>query len=488
MTDVKTIIWKCPLCGQKNKGAFCTECGAPKPAVDAVPETQESIPAQEPVKTEPEASIEPSAEPVKPVPAQEPVNEEPAAKPKPEAEPAKPVPASVPKSQNAAPAKKSHPILTALLACLLGFAGGYGGSLLALRGYAPEALAPAQEPAAAEPAPETQAPAPQPESAPMPVPAVSSGTSIQDVAESASKTVVEIQTENTMTSYGLFGGTYTSTAAGSGVIITNDGYIITNNHVVEGSQKITVKTYSGESYDARLIGTDAKSDIAVIKIEASGLDAAEIGDSDQLRVGDTAIVIGNPLGTLGGTVTNGIISATNRDIVINNQSMNLIQTNAAINSGNSGGGLFDGNGKLVGIVNAKDSGMTSSGTVIEGLGFAIPINTAYEVASELMENGYVTSRPTIGVGLSTLDSDYGDYKAGVYVSQVYAGSGAEAAGVKEYDRIVAVDGTNVSTYTEITKILATKKVGDQIEMEVERNGESLTLTITLTGPLESMMG
>ena len=463
MTDFENNTWKCPVCGNENKGMFCTECGAAKPAQ---PET-ETPAAAEPAETAVKAAPKP-AEPVK------------------EAE--KPAPQSAPVSETkqAAPVKRSHPFLTALMAAVLGLGGGYGGSILAMRTYLPQTETAAAEEAPAEETVTEETAQPQ-ENTAEPVPVSAASVSIQDVAETASKTVVEIQTENTVTSYGLFGGTYTSTAAGSGVIITGDGYIITNNHVVEGSRKITVKTYNGTEYEAELIGTDAKSDIAVIKIDADGLDAAVIGDSDTLRVGDTAIVIGNPLGTLGGTVTNGIISATNRDMVINNQSMNLIQTNAAINSGNSGGGLFDAEGKLIGIVNAKDSGMTSSGTVIEGLGFAIPINTAYEVAQELIDNGYVTTRPTIGIGLSTLDSDYGDYKAGLYITQVYEGSGAEKAGLKEYDRIAAVDGTEINTYTELSKILADKHVGDEIEMDIEREGEFITVTVELTGPIESML-
>ena len=481
MTDFEKNTWKCPVCGNENTGMFCTECGAAKPTE---PE-KETPAAAEPADTVVKQTAKP-AEPADTVVKQTAKPAEPA-QPAKEAEKAAPQPAAVPETKQAAPARRSHPILTALLAALFGLGGGYGGSILAMRNYAAQTEAAVTEEVPAEEAvPEEETALPQ-ETETDPIPASAASVSIQDVAETASKTVVEIQTENTVTSYGLFGGTYTSTAAGSGVIISGDGYIITNNHVVEGSRKITVKTYNGTEYEAELIGTDAKSDIAVVKIDAEGLDAAVIGDSDTLRVGDTALVIGNPLGTLGGTVTNGIISATNRDMVINNQSMNLIQTNAAINSGNSGGGLFDGNGKLIGIVNAKDSGMTSSGTVIEGLGFAIPINTAYDVAQDLIENGYVTSRPTIGIGLSTLDSDYGDYKAGLYITQVYEGSGAEKAGLKEYDRIAAVDGTEVNTYTELSKILADKHVGDEIEMDIEREGEFITVTVELTGPLESML-
>lgn len=309
------------------------------------------------------------------------------------------------------------------------------------------------------------------------------GMTIADVAAKASPSVVEIVTEVTQQSYGFFGGTYTAQAAGSGVIISTDGYIITNNHVVEDANSITVTLYDGKEYEAELVGTDAKTDIAVIKIQASGLTSATIGDSSKIATGDTAVVIGNPLGTLGGSVTSGIISATSREIVLNNESMELIQTNATINSGNSGGGLFDGSGNLIGIVNAKDSGQTSSGAIIEGIGFAIPINTAMDVASELMQYGQVTDRPTIGVYLQELTSDTQNYKAGLYITDIITGSGAEAAGLQPYDRIISIDGNEVSSYTELSRYLRNKSVGDTITLTVVRNDQEMSFNVTLTGTL-----
>jgi serine protease Do len=297
---------------------------------------------------------------------------------------------------------------------------------------------------------------------------------------------VEIEVESTASYYGMFGGSYTSVGAGSGVIISEDGYIITNHHVIEDAEKVTVTLYDGTVYDAEIIGSDEQADIGVIKVQAENLDAAMIGDSDAIRVGDTAIVIGNPLGTLGGTVTNGIISAVNREITINNQTMNLIQTNAAINSGNSGGGLFSAEGRLIGIVNAKDSGLTSSGAVIEGLGFAIPVNTAIAVANDIMENGHVTDRATIGVGLKTLEQDYNGYQAGLYISGIYEGGAAEAAGLKAGDRIVMADGEEITNYTQLSKVLSGKHVGDTMTLTVERDGRELEFTLTLTGVLQSM--
>ncbi len=307
---------------------------------------------------------------------------------------------------------------------------------------------------------------------------------ISEVAEVISPSVVEIFTEVTMNSYGFFGGTYTSQAAGSGVILSADGYIITNNHVLADANSITVRTYDGTEYEATVIGSDSKSDIGVIKIEANDLTPAVIGDSSLIKAGDTAIVVGNPLGTLGGSVTHGIISAASRELIISNESMELIQTDATINSGNSGGGLFDGNGNLVGIVNAKDSGTTSSGALIEGIGFAIPINYAMDVANELMTYGKVTNRPMLGVYIQTLQQDTQKYKAGVYIQDVMTGGGADEAGLKALDRIVSVDGENITSYSDLSIVLRTKKVGDIVKVVVERNGEEMSFDVTLTGTID----
>ena len=209
--------------------------------------------------------------------------------------------------------------------------------------------------------------------------------SVSEIAAKAMDSVVEINTAATQR------GQTVSVGAGSGVILTSDGYIVTNNHVVSGATQYTVRTRNGETYNAALIGTDAQTDLAVLKIEATGLTPATLGDSDKLTVGETAVAIGNPLGELGGTVTDGIISALAREVTIGGQSMTLLQTNAAINPGNSGGGLFNGAGELIGVVNAK-----STGTDVEGLGFAIPINTAKPVIEDLMKNGFVQGRVTAG--------------------------------------------------------------------------------------------
>lgn len=306
------------------------------------------------------------------------------------------------------------------------------------------------------------------------------GKTVSEVASIATPSVVEIVTKATSEEDSFFGQSIVSESAGSGVIISSDGYIITNNHVVENANTIKVTTYNGKSYKAQLVGADKMSDIAVLKVDATKLTAATIGNSSKIATGDTAVVIGNPLGTLGGTVTSGIISATSRELVINNESMNLIQTNAEINSGNSGGGLFDGNGHLIGIVNAKDSGTTSSGSTIEGIGFAIPINTAMDVADQLMKNGVVTNRATLGVTLQEVTVDTPHYKAGLYITKVLANGAAKKAGLQAYDRIVEADGNKINSYTDLTKILQKKKVGEQIKLVIDRDGNEKTITVTLS--------
>lgn len=366
--------------------------------------------------------------------------------------------------------KKNHPVLVVLLSAVLGTSGGALGAYLVTSNNVSSKQVIVYQDTNGVTTSNTSNTA-------------NSGLSIKEIAAKASPSVVEINIEGQTTGYGFFGGTYTTQAAGSGVIISKDGYIITNNHVVEGATSITVKTSDGTEYAATLVGTDSKSDIGVIKVEADNLTPATIGDSSTISVGDTAVVIGNPLGTLGGTVTNGIISATDREISINNETMNLIQTNAAINSGNSGGGMFDANGNLIGIVNAKDSGTTSSGTTIEGLGFAIPINDAMNIAKQLIESGQVTDRPTIGVTLQTITKDYGNYKAGLYIADVSKGSGAEAASLQPGDQIVGADGTEIASYTELSKILRNKHVGDILTLTIVRDGEQMDVDVTLTGAL-----
>ena len=304
--------------------------------------------------------------------------------------------------------------------------------------------------------------------------------STQDVASLVSPSVVVITTEQMVSSNNLwFGGSYVQSGAGSGVIISEDGYILTCAHVVNGATNVKVQLNGSDTqYDATVVGLDTASDIAVIKIEATGLTPAVIGDSDQLAVGEEVIAVGNPLGTLGGTVTNGIISALNRQITVEDNEMTLIQTNAAVSPGNSGGGLFNANGELIGIVNAK-----SDDSEAEGLGFAIPINTAVSIAQELISTGYV-ARPALGITVIAIQDaqtamQYGVSNYGVYILSVNPGSGAEAAGLQQGDRIVSVGDTVVSTSNDVTNYIQKLNVGDVVSMQVERDGKLMSFDVTL---------
>ncbi len=301
--------------------------------------------------------------------------------------------------------------------------------------------------------------------------------SVGEVASLASPSVVEITTEAVAT--GSFMMQYVTEGAGSGVIITKDGYIATNHHVIDSATSISVRTSDGTSYKATLVGSDAKTDLAVIKIDANDLPAAVTGTYDDCKVGDTVVAIGNPLGELGGTVTDGIISALDRDVTIDGNIMSLMQTNTAINPGNSGGGLFNTSGQLIGIVNAK-----SSGEGIEGLGFAIPISLATEVISDLIEHGYVTGRVETGIEVIEISDFqtamyYRVQSVGLYVYSVLDGSNAKAQGLRSGDLIKSVNGQEIKTEEQYTKIVDDLKVGDTLTFVVIRQNKEQTIDVTL---------
>lgn len=303
-------------------------------------------------------------------------------------------------------------------------------------------------------------------------------STIKSVVDQCANSVVEIQTESVTNGSNPF-QQYVSSGAGSGVILTQDGYIVTNHHVIEDANSITVRTRSGDEYNASLVGSDEQSDLAVLKIDATGLTPAVLGDSTTLEVGDLAIAIGNPLGELGGSVTSGIISALDREMTIDGQTMTLLQTDAAVNPGNSGGGLFNANGDLIGIVNAK-----SSGENVEGIGFAIPISTATDIIDELIANGEVTSRPTLGVSLYNVEdemtaSQLGVDSTGVYIVQIVDGGAADNAGLRSGDRIVSVDGSEVSSASDVRAALNKHKIGESISITVERNGQTQDFDVAL---------
>ena len=302
---------------------------------------------------------------------------------------------------------------------------------------------------------------------------------VEDVAAAVADSVVEITTESVTTN--SFLGQYIAQGAGSGVVFTTDGYIVTNHHVIEDATKINVTLRNGTSFDAKIVGDDAKTDLALLKIDASGLTPAVlVADSDQLKVGQTAIAIGNPLGQLGGTVTSGIVSALGREIEIQGETMTLLQTSAAINPGNSGGGLFDDKGNLIGIVNAK-----SSGSDIEGLGFAIPANTVKKIIGDLLEYGYGKGRANLGLSYVTINSiaaawlyGYDDY--GVFISNVDMLSDAYTAGLQPGDKIVSINGAQIESEADIQAQTKNLKVGDTVSMVIRRKGQDYKVDITLT--------
>lgn len=263
--------------------------------------------------------------------------------------------------------------------------------------------------------------------------------------------------------------------AGSGVIMREDGYILTNYHVIEGGSAVSVMLLADNSvYDARLVGYDEEYDIAVLKIEASGLTAASFGDSDALKVGDTAYAIGNPMGYLYGTMTEGIISALTRGITVGDYDMTLIQTSAALNSGNSGGALINSAGQVVGIAVAKISGQTD-GALVEGLAFAIPISDVRPFINRILETGE-TWRPTIGITCYEAEADG---VSGIMVATVELGSHALIAGMREYDLITHANGIPVSTLYELKRVLADVGVGGTLTCTVLREGEEMEISFTL---------
>ena len=304
------------------------------------------------------------------------------------------------------------------------------------------------------------------------------------IVEMSAPSVVGIDTITTATTnsywYG-YGQSYEVPGSGSGVILTEDGYIATCAHVVDGAKSVKVTLNDDTVYDATVVGTDAKNDIAIIKIEATGLVPAVVGDSETLTVGSEVIAIGNPLGELRGTATAGIVSATNRTIQVEGQAMTLIQTDAAISPGNSGGGLFDATGKLIGIVNAKVSDSRA-----EGLGFAIPVNDVLDEINDLLNYGYVTGRAYLGVSTQdvTLRSRSGMwyYSEGtrcVMVEKVISGSAAEQAGLKSGDLILKLGDVQIASGDELSGAIGEYKPGDKVTLTIQRDSKEMTVEVTL---------
>ena len=291
------------------------------------------------------------------------------------------------------------------------------------------------------------------------------------------------------------GGTqeYTQTAAGSGVIISEDGYVLTNNHVISGADKITVYVNSGDgseeqSYEATLVGSSESNDIAVLKIDATGLNAAAFGDSDQLEVGELAVAIGNPMGQVHGSVTAGIISAVEQELTIDDVTINAVQTDAAINPGNSGGALFDSYGNVIGIVYAKSSSVS-----IEGIGYAIPVNNIKDLVAQMINDPDSVKDQTkgsqimLGITIRDITEDMSkqySMPVGVYITEVSSMSAAERAGLQKGDIITEFAGETVTSADDLNAIKAKQTSGDTVSVKIDRNGKEMTLDLVIPQPTE----
>lgn len=300
----------------------------------------------------------------------------------------------------------------------------------------------------------------------------------EEIAQSVGPAVVGI---SCTVSYQSFFGVQQGASSGSGIIISDEGHIVTNYHVIDGASAIKVKFNNGEQYDATVVGGDEKTDLAVIKIDpVDTMKVAVLGDSDKVEVGEPAYAIGNPLGDeLFGTMTSGIISGKNRTVKVDNRDMTLIQTDAAINPGNSGGALINKYGEVIGINSVKISSETS-----EGLGFAIPINEVKPIVKDIINFGYVKGRPMIGVTVQQITEEIAYYNNlpvdhGLYVMGVTVGGAAEKAGIQRGDIILSIDGQEVKSSTELNTVRDKHAAGDTVKITLDRNGESLTLDVVL---------
>lgn len=322
-------------------------------------------------------------------------------------------------------------------------------------------------------------------------------TMVEGVRESTVLNVAQIDTSRLMTASEVYaanvnstvgittsvttnfwGYQTTSAASGSGFILTDDGYVLTNYHVIEASDEITVSLYNGESYVAELIGYDESNDVAVLKIEAENLTPVVLGDSDHLNIGDSVVAIGNPLGELTFSLTAGAVSALDREITLsNNTTMNLIQTDCAINSGNSGGALFNLYGEVIGITNAKYSGSGSEAS-IDNIGFAIPINQVKSIVQSIIENGYIV-KPYIGVSVTDVSAEMQSYglPGGAAVKEIIADSPAAAAGLQENDIITFVNGVQISSRSDLVNAVSEAAAGAVLKLSVYRQGKTIEIEV-----------
>jgi len=292
--------------------------------------------------------------------------------------------------------------------------------------------------------------------------------------------VAGIRTESTTTN--IFGQRSIGTCSGSGFVVSEDGYVVTNYHVVEGARSITVSLHSGKEYAAELIGGYADNDVALLKVDASGLQHVTIGKAEDLVVGEQIVAIGNPLGELTYSMTVGYVSALDREINAGGRPINMLQTDVAINSGNSGGPVFDMNGNVIAIASAKYSGRSGTGAYIEGLSFAIPIDDVLEILYDLESYGYVKGRPFLGIGVRDMDrsvSEVYGFPAGVMVMSVTEGSCAEKAGIRQGDVLVSLGEHEIGSYNSLVAALRNFKAGQTVPASVYRSGERMEVKITL---------
>lgn len=298
------------------------------------------------------------------------------------------------------------------------------------------------------------------------------GLSLQDIYSRSIPSVVSITST-----------TATGTSSGTGVVLSRDGYLITNAHVIEDSTGISVQLTDNRLLSAKILGSDEISDLAVLRVEAEDLTPAQFGDSSALRVGDTVVAIGDPLGAkFRGTYTDGIVSAINRNVDVNGHTMTLIQTNAALNSGNSGGPLINCYGQVVGINTMKIGTFTSSSGV-EGIGFAIPSTTVKDIVNQLITQGYVSGRPTLGITGESLSIFYQHYyrlPSGLYITHVEKGSDSYEKGIAQGDILISLNDTQITTMNELKVALANKEVGDMLTAVVYRNGQQYSVELILT--------
>ena len=292
--------------------------------------------------------------------------------------------------------------------------------------------------------------------------------------------VVSIRTSAT-SGYNFFGQAVETASAGSGFVLTSDGYIVTNYHVVKDADTVTVTMYNGDEYNAQYVGGDEDYDIAVIKVEATGLPAVTLGDSSLLNVGDHVLAIGNPLGELTFSMSGGMVSSVNRTINVDGTPFNMIQTDTSINPGNSGGPLLNSYGEVVGIVSAKYSSYSDES--VEGLGFAIPINDVYAMIEDIMTNGYVTNKPYLGITGGTMTEQMAaqyryDVTSGVFVYSVEEGGAADKAGLQMGDVITAIDDTTITSLEDLSAAKKQYSAGDTSKFTIYRQGETLTVDVT----------